>query len=314
MMGGQGTSARADEYPVHPVQIDGFWMDETEVTNDDFSEFVAATGYITTAERKPDRAELKKQLPEGTPVPTEKDLKPGSLVFVKTTTPVGLNDNRKWWKWQEGASWKCPTGPKSTIKGKGTFPVVHISYGDAEAYCKWAHKRLPTEAQWEFAARGGMQEQPYATGCQRPSHKQINAWQGAFPYKNTAKDGHVFAAPVKSYPPNAYGLFEIIGNVWEWCHDWYRTDYYKQLSANRCGPAVNPQGPESSYDAEHPDGVKRVQRGGSFLCNEQFCSSYRPSARMRCSPDTSTQHVGFRCVMSEAEWREASEKETGVSQ
>lgn len=313
VMGGQGTSARADEYPVHTVRVDGFWMDKTEVTNDEFAKFVADTGYVTTAERKPNRDELKRQLPEGTAIPSDDQLKPGSLVFTPTNAPVSLEDYRQWWKWSEGASWKCPSGPKSSIKGKGAFPVVHVSYTDAAAYCKWAHKRLPTEAEWEFAARGGTEGQPYASGCEMPSHKQINSWQGAFPYKNTAKDGYALAAPVTTYPANAYGVYEIIGNVWEWCHDWYRSDYYKELLSSHPGTVVNPQGPESGYDAQQPTGPKRVQRGGSFLCNEQFCSSYRPSARMCSSPDTSAQHVGFRCVMSDAEWREASAKETGVS-
>ncbi|HNB23812.1 MAG TPA: formylglycine-generating enzyme family protein [Candidatus Melainabacteria bacterium] len=318
-MGGQGSSARADEYPVHSVHVDGFWMDQTEVVNSEFEKFVRATGYVTTAERKPDWEELKKQLPDGTPKPADAQLLPGSLVFKQTQGPVDLRDWRQWWNWTPGACWKAPFGVGSSIKGKAKLPVVHVSYYDAQAYCNWAHKRLPTEAEWEFAARGGIAEAPYAEGAEKPTEKQINAWQGGFPFRNSGADGHKFAAPAKSFPPNRYGLYEIIGNVWEWCQDWYRSDYYKQLASESTGagdpirPAVNPQGPQSSLDPDEPGVPKRVQRGGSFLCNEQFCSSYRPSARMRSSPDSSALHVGFRCVMSDADWRKLLvERKSGV--
>jgi sulfatase modifying factor 1 len=287
-MGGRGSQTRSDEFPIHKVRVDGFWMDETETTNAQFRKFVEATGYVTTAEKKPNWDDLKKQLPPGTPEPPASALVPGSLVFHSTKGPVPLNNMRQWWSWTPGANWRHPEGSGSSIDKQDNYPVVQISWDDAVAYCKWAGKRLPTEAEFEFAAGDG-------------SQGEINCWQGGFPYDNKRQDGYLLSAPVKTFAANKYGLYEIIGNVWEWCGDWYRADYYKTFDKNDV--AVNPQGPEDSLDPDEPYMPKRVVRGGSFLCNEQYCASYRPSARMKESSDTGMIHLGFRGVMSDATWR-----------
>ena len=309
-MGSTDSLARPDESPLHRVRVDGFWMDVTEVTNAQFAEFVKATGYKTVAERPVDWEELKKQLPEGTPRPDEKMLLPGSLVFTPPDQPVDLRAYEQWWSWTTGASWRHPQGPGSSIDGKDNHPVVHIAYEDAVAYCNWAGKSLPTEAQWEFAARGGLDHTINVWGNEPVDAKRANIWQGHFPDKNTAEDGFALAAPVKSFPPNAFGLYDMAGNVWEWCSDLYRPDTYarRMLELDQAGKKgadrviANPTGPARSYDPRNPDSPEsRVHRGGSFLCNDSYCASYRPSARMAAPPDTGLQHLGLRCVMSPAQ-------------
>jgi formylglycine-generating enzyme len=314
LMGSTDPLARQDEGPVHRVRIDGYWIDATEVTNDQYAAFVKATGYKTVAERPVDWEELKKQVPEGTPKPPDEMLQPGSLVFTPPKSPVDLRAYEQWWAWTHRADWQHPEGPSSSIAGKGNLPVVHIAYEDAIAYCKWSGKSLPTEAQWEFAARGGLAHKVNNWGDEPIDPKRANTWQGHFPDKNTAEDGFPRSSPVKSFPPNAYGLYDMAGNVWEWCSDLYRPDTYaRQLLAAGVGGAqspsakdaviVNPTGPEKSYDPRNPTALEsRVHRGGSFLCNDSYCASYRPSARMACSPDTGMQHLGFRCVITQAAW------------
>ena len=287
-----------DEKPAHRVRVDGFWMDEHEVTNAQFRAFVEATGYVTTAEKAPRLEEIMAQLPPGTPPPPKENLVPGSLVFTPPAGRVNLDDVSQWWAWTPGANWQHPEGPGSSIEGKDDHPVVHVSWDDAAAYARWAGKRLPTEAEWEFAARGGLDGKPYVWGDERPSDTQIHAniWQGEFPHQNTVKDGFARTAPVQSFPPNGYGLYDMAGNVWEWCADWYQRDLYRQRAGR--GVVNNPAGPERSSDPACPFMPMRVQRGGSFLCNDSYCSRYRPSARHGCSLDTGMSHVGFRCVMT----------------
>jgi len=295
-MGGDNNQAAPDEYPKHKVTVDGFWIDETEVTNAQFTEFVKATGYVTTAEQKPDWEELKKQLPPGTQKPDERTLVPASLVFSPPDHEVGLNDYSQWWVWKEGASWKHPQGKDSDIRGKENYPVVQVSWRDAQAYCKWAGKRLPTEAEWEFASRGGLNNNIYSWGNENvdAGEPKANTWQGNFPNKNTMRDHFYGASPVKSFKPNGYGLYDISGNVWEWCADLYHANYYKESSLP--GGIKNPKGPGKSYDPDEPFATKRVLRGGSFLCNDQYCSGYRNARRMKSTEDTSMEHTGFRCV------------------
>lgn len=300
-MGSTDPLARPDESPIHRVRVSGFWMDVTEVTNAQFRAFVNATGYKTVAERPVDWEELKKQVPEGTPKPPDEMLLPGSLVFTPPDHPVDLRGYEQWWSWVTGANWRHPEGPGSTIDGKDNLPVVHIAHEDAVAYCKWAGKRLPTEAEWEFAARGGLEGKVNVWGDEPVSPTRCNIWDGHFPDKNTAEDGFARAAPVKSFPPNGYGLYDMAGNVWEWCSDLYRPDTYarRRLELGANGVADNPTGPKSSLDPRNPHSpVTFVHRGGSFLCNDSYCASYRPSARMACPPDTGLSHLGFRCVKS----------------
>jgi formylglycine-generating enzyme len=305
LMGSTDPLSRPDERPVHRVSVDGFWIDRTEVTNDQFSKFVAATGYVTVAERAVNWEELKKQLPAGTPKPEEKMLLPGSLVFTPPDHPVDLRRYDQWWTWTTGANWRHPGGPGSDLQGKGNLPVVQVAYEDAVAYCRWAGKALPTEAQWERAARGGMDGKVNSWGDEPVGPTRANTWQGHFPDKNTAEDGFAGVAPVGSFPPNGYGLYDMAGNVWEWCSDLYRPDTYaRQVLVAGPGNVIhNPTGPDKSLDPRNPDAAEsRVQRGGSFLCNDAYCASYRPSARMACPPDTGLQHLGFRCVMTQAAW------------
>ncbi len=296
MMGCDAADARGDEKPVHRVRVDGFWMDLTEVTNGQFRRFVDATGYVTTAEHPPDIQQIMSQLPAGTQPPAPESLVPGSLVFTPTAEPVPLDDIRQWWKWTPSADWRHPEGPESSIEGKDDHPVVQVSWDDAVAYARWAGARLPTEAEWELAARGGMAGKHFVWGDEPVSDvtPQANVWQGDFPFRNVAADGHQRTAPVKSFPPNKYGLYDMAGNVWEWCSDWYAVDAYARHAGT--GVADNPRGPERSFDPRRPEMPQRIQRGGSFLCNASYCSSYRPSARMGCTPDTGMSHVGFRCV------------------
>lgn len=291
-MGGCGSLAREDEFPRQRVQLDGFWMDATEVTNAQFAAFVAATGYRTLAERPVDWNELRQQLPPGTPKPPDEQLQPGSLVFVSPATQPDLADFQEWWRWTPGACWKHPQGPHSTIAGKEHEPVVHIAYEDALAYCAWAGKALPTEAQWEYAARGGLEGKVNVWGDEPVEAQRANTWQGTFPVSNTKADGYVLAAPVKSFEPNGYGLYDMAGNVWEWCQDVYAPDAYALRTPDADGLVRNPTGPQPAPSAS----MTRVHRGGSFLCNDSYCASYRPSARMSSTPDTSLQHLGFRCV------------------
>lgn len=294
-MGGDNKQASADEYPKHRVQVAAFYMDITEVTNAQFRAFVEATGYLTTAERKPDWEAIKTSLPPGTPKPPDSVLVAASLVFQQTAGPVNLNDYNQWWRWQKGADWKHPQGPNSTIEGKDHYPVVQVSWDDAQAYCQWAGKRLPTEAEWEFAARGGLTNAIYPWGDEpvNTGKPKTNSWEGKFPYFNEQKDGFVKAAPVKSFAPNGYGLYDMAGNVWEWCADWYDAGYYKTGAGKTL---VNPKGPAKSYDPEDTYTQKRSLRGGSFLCNDSYCSGYRNARRMKSSPDTGLEHTGFRCV------------------
>ncbi len=283
-----GSKDFADATPVHEVTVDGFWMDEHEVTNAQFARFVAATGYQTVAERPLD----PKDFPN---VPLDA-LQPGSAVFTPPSQAVDLNNHIQWWRYVPGASWHQPEGPGSNIKGREDEPVVHIAYEDAEAFAKWANKRLPTEAEWEYAARGGKQNSKYYWGNElKPSGKwPANVYQGNFPSQDIAEDGYKGVAPVKSYTPNGFGLYDIDGNVWEWCSDYYRPGYYKN------SPSKNPKGPNDSHDPLEPGAVKRVQRGGSFLCNEQYCERYIAGSRGKGEISSGSNNLGFRCVSDEA--------------
>lgn len=296
LMGATDGGGRSDEYPAHNVYVDSFWMDIHEVTNAEFREFVDATGYITVAERIPLWEELQGQMPPGTPEPGPDLLVPGAMVFTPPPYPVPLNNFALWWAWVPDASWKHPFGPDSDIEGLDDYPVVQVAWEDALAYCEWSGKRLPTEAEWELAARGGLDEKVYPWGDEHPDEvtNKANSWQGAFPHFNSEDDGYYLAAPVMSYQPNGYGLYDVAGNVWEWCSDLFHSDYYSMIEEDLL---INPIGPDKSYDVREPWSVeKRSQRGGSFLCNDSYCSSYRVSARMPGDPATGMNHVGFRCV------------------
>jgi len=284
--------ATQDALPIHRVAVDPFWMDATEVTNAQFEKFVTATGYVTVAEQKPTEAEFPGAPPEA--------LVAGSIVFTPTPGPVPLTHSQ-WWSYVPGASWKHPQGPASDVKNAGQAPVVHITYEDAVAYAKWAGKRLPTEAEWEFAARGGSAGQLFAWGDElKPGGKfQANIYQGKFPVAagDTGEDGFKGIAPVGQYPANPYGLHDVAGNVWEWCSDWYRPDSYARSAAGG-GVVRNPKGPDSSLDPVEPGTPKRVHRGGSFLCTDQYCTRYMLGTRGKGEIRSSSNHVGFRCVKS----------------
>lgn len=294
-MGSENEQSRKDEQPVHKVKVSAFWMDKTEVTNAQFKEFVDQTGYLTTAEIAPNWEELKLSLPEGTPKPHDSLLVASSLTFKPSKGPVDLNQFGQWWKWTPKASWRHPSGPESSIEELMNHPVVHISWFDANAYAKWAGKRLPTEAEWEWAGKGGLSKSIYPWGNEavNQGEAKTNSWDGEFPYFNTERDRFFYTAPVASYEPNGYGLYDMAGNVWEWCSDWYQYDYYK---SHKSKLVRNPQGPEASYDPNMPYTDQKILRGGSFLCNDTYCSGYRVSARMKSSPDTGLQHTGFRLV------------------
>jgi len=290
--------ARNDEKPKHKVEVPGFWMDSTEVTNAQFKRFVEETNYLTTAERKVDWEELKKQLPADVIKPHDSLLQPGSLSFqCKHHAVENLNDYSQWWEYKIGANWKHPEGKGSSIEEKDNYPVVHISYEDALAYCKWANKRLPTEAEWEYAALGGLKKAIYPWGNDGAAlSKNANTWQGKFPTENSLEDGFERSAPVKSFPANGYGLYDIAGNVWEWTQDWYDHNYYKKLPQSEVVKA--PTGPKESMIQGNPNSWRKTIRGGSFLCNDSYCASYRVSARMASSIDTGLEHLGFRTVMN----------------
>jgi formylglycine-generating enzyme required for sulfatase activity len=277
-----------DARPVHRVYVDGFWMDRTEVTNEDFTRFVRATGYVTVAERAPTAEEY--------PTAPRENLVAGSVVFVPPPSPVPLDNHFRWWSYVPRASWRHPFGPGSNLRGREHDPVVHVAFEDAKAYAKWAGKRLPTEAEFEFAARGGLTGKLYAWGDElRPDGRWMaNTFQGHFPNDDTGDDGSKGIAPVASYPPNAYGLHDIAGNVWEWVTDWYRADYYAALASH--GVARNPRGPDESFDPAEPGVAKRVQRGGSFLCSSQYCTRYLVGSRGKGEPSSGANHLGFRCV------------------
>lgn len=293
-MGGDNDQASANEFPKHKVKIDSFWMDRTEVTNRQFEEFVKATGYVTVAERPLVWEELAKDLPPDTPPPPDSVLQPGALVFTATSGPVSLDDVSQWWQWVVGASWRRPDGPGSDIAKKMDHPVVQISWEDAEAYARWKGGRLPTEAEWEWAARGGLANNIYPWGNEpiEEGAPKANFWQGMFPYDNKLSDGFYTTAPVGSFPANGFGLFDMAGNVWEWCSDWFNVDFYKKEQA--C--YSNTKGAEAPFNPSMPYLRERILRGGSFLCNDDYCSGYRNARRMGSSPDTGLNHVGFRCV------------------
>jgi sulfatase modifying factor 1 len=279
----------ADARPWHRVYVDGYWIDKTEVTNEQFARFVKATGYVTIAERKPRVEDYPNAPPE--------KLVAGSVVFSPPHHSVELDNHLRWWDYVPGASWRHPEGPNSDIKARMNHPVVHIAYEDAIAYCKWAGKRLPTEAEFEFASRGGLDRKRYAWGDEfRPGGKHMaNTFQGHFPDINTGEDGYTSTAPVGSFPANGYGVFDMAGNVWEWTSDWYRADYYQTLASSG-EVARNPTGPSNSFDPNEPGVQKRVHRGGSFLCTDQYCARYIAGGRGKGELDTGTNHLGFRCV------------------
>lgn len=307
-MGSDNVESRRDEKPPHKVKVDGFWMDATPVTNRQFKEFVDATGYITTAEKAPTLEEIMVQVAPGTPPPPPELLVPASLVFKPSDGPISLRNSMAWWDWKPGANWKHPLGPDSTLEGKEDHPVVQVSWLDAVAYANWAGKRLPTEAEWEFAASGGRENVVYVWGNDAFSEEnpQANIWQGEFPYRSVKPDGYYGTTEVRTFHPSPYGLYDMAGNVWQWCSDLYHVSYYDDEAKK--GLSVNPTGPATSYDPEEPFAVKHVHRGGSFLCHKSYCKGYRITARMKTCPDTSLNHLGFRCVMSDAMWKEKQQK------
>lgn len=296
------------EKPAHPVAIDGFFMDETEVTNAEFRKFVDATGYITVAEREIDWEELKKQVPPGTPKPHDSLLQPGSLVFKKPGEQVAsLYDHSQWWEWKIGASWKHPKGPGSSIEGKENLPVVHVTYEDAVAYAEWAGRRLPTEAEWEYAARAGKKDDVFFWGSDVSKLSEMaNTWEGKFPIENSLADGYEGVAPVRSFPPNDFELYDMAGNVWEFTNDWYNVNYY--AASKEQGLQKNPGGAQKAYNPHNPQVPEKVIKGGSFLCHDSYCSSFRISARMQTSLDSSHEHLGFRTVITPDMLAEKKEK------
>ena len=285
--------------PLHPVAVDGFWMDKTEVTNAQFAAFVEATGYVTLPERKPElRSIMQGSGLENVEIQPDFDV-PGSICSRPISGIEDIDSSLgaySWWQYVPGADWRHPEGPDSSIEERMDHPVVHVSWPDAVAYCQWAGKELPTEAQWEYAARSGLDGKYYPWGNNRTPDGQWhqNIWQGTFPLNDTGEDGYKTTAPVGTFSPNGFGLYDMSGNVWEWCADYYRPDYYKS------SPHRNPQGPAESFDPQEPGIVKRVQRGGSFMCSDEYCVGYRVSARMKGEEDTGAFHTGFRCIVTPA--------------
>jgi sulfatase modifying factor 1 len=315
LMGSDHKLAQDNERPAHPVRVDGFWMDRHHVTNAEFRKFVEATGYVTTAEKKPEWETMKVQVPPGTPKPPDSVLVAGAMVFVGTDRPVQLGDWSQWWRYVPGADWKHPQGPGSSIEGKDDHPVVQVSYEDAQAYAKWAGKHLPTEAEWEFAARGGLEQATYAWGDDLvPDGRQMaNYWdikQGRFPVVSPKAGGAVGTSPVGTFPPNGYGLHDMTGNAWQWVADWYGFDHFREQSKLKM--IENPKGPAQSYDPDENlapvHAPKRVTRGGSFLCNVDYCLSYRPSARRGTDPYNPMSHIGFRLMMTQQDWESSKQK------
>lgn len=309
LMGSDHQLAKPNERPTHRVAVRGLWMDQHHVTNAEFRRFVDATNYVTTAERKPDWETIKVQVPPGTPKPPESALVAGAMVFKGTEQPVRLDDWSQWWAFVPGADWKHPRGPDSNIDGKDNHPVVQVSYEDVLAYAKWSGKRLPTEAEWEHAARGGLEQATYAWGEEfKPGGRSMaNTWntdERRFPVISPKAGGAAETSTVGTFPANGYGLYDMTGNAWQWTADWYRADYFQ--TQPKTAVTRDPLGPSDSYDPEDrvapADAPKRVTRGGSFLCNVDYCLSYRPSARRGNDPFNPMSHIGFRLVMTPAQW------------
>ena len=290
------TLAKIAEKPAHKVEVNSFFIDKTEVTNKQFKAFVEATGYTTLAEKSLKWEEIKQQLPPNTPKPNDSLLRPGSLIFnAAAKGVVNMNNYHKWWKWQVGADWRHPKGPDSSIEGKDDYPVVHIAYEDAMAYCKWANRRLPTEAEWESAALGKLDNTIFTWGNEVSKlNDNANTWQGEFPIKNLGKDGFKDLSPVKSYPPNSMGLYDMQGNVWELTSDLFDVNYYKRLHPNQI--YKNPKGSNKSYNPQNPYEIEHVIKGGSYLCHASYCASFRISARMGNAEKSSSDHTGYRTV------------------
>ena len=310
VMGSDHRDALPNEGPAHRVRLGGYWIDRYDVTNAEFARFVVATGYVTTAERKPAWEELKVQAPPGTPAPDDSLLVPSALVFSGTDQPVQLDDYTRWWKYVPGANWQHPEGPGSDIVGKEGHPVVQVSYEDAQAYAKWARKRLPTEAEWEYAARGGLEQADFAWGAEfAPGGRRMaNTWDDAArPFPVVAKSNEkvqVGTSAVGRHAPNGYGLYDMAGNVWQWVGDWYRADAFR-IEATASKVPTNPAGPQDSFDPElgpTAHAPLRVTRGGSFLCSDTYCTSYRMSARRGTDPMNGMSHLGFRLAMDQSAW------------
>ena len=288
--------AMAREKPAHIVRVDGFYIDETEVTNKQFKKFIEGTNYKTIAERPIDWTEMQKQLPKGTPKPHDSILKPGSLIFNKSVNAVvSMNNYQQWWTWKIGANWQHPEGPDSNIDGKDEYPVVHIAMEDALAYCKWANRRLPTEAEWESAAQGNNDSTIFTWGNDSSVlNSNANTWQGIFPVKNDSKDGFEYVSQIKSYPANSIGIYDMLGNVWELTSDLFNVNYYNEIDISK--PLLNPTGATKSYSPSNPYQIENVMKGGSFLCHESYCASFRISAKMGVAQDSGSDHMGFRTV------------------